>query len=83
MLQEADSDLFPLEEVKTATTARADRETATSVWSSLTKIIPMDIRRNLLEYCFFCNENKLFSHFLNTLLHYRTIKLLTIFKILN
>ena len=82
MLQEADSDLFPLEEVKTATTARADQETATLVWSSVTKNIPMDIRRNLLENSFF-NENKLFLHFLNTLLHYRTMKLLTIFNILN
>ena len=29
------------------------------------------------ENRFFCNENKLFSHFLNTLLHYRTINPLT------
>ncbi len=42
--------------------------------------IPLDIRWNLLEKWFFCIENKLFLHFLNTLLHYRTIKLVTIFK---
>ena len=32
MLQVADSDLFALEEVKKATTARVDQETAATVW---------------------------------------------------
>ena len=45
---------------------------------------------NVVPFCgcrrfniYFCNENKLFLKFLTTLLHYRTIKLLTIFTILN
>ena len=59
------------------------RDCHIAVRSSLMTSILFHIRRNLLKNCFFLIENQLFSHFLNTILHYWTVKLLKIFKNLN